>query len=143
MADSTQSYSNHSRYVPPYHFVAGFFLLLNLLWSLWSLWQSPGVGTAIAVLTAVALLILFLYARLFALTVQDRVIRIEERERLARLAPELAARSGEIKRGQFVALRFASDAELPALARRALDEGLAPNAIKQAIQTWRADHFRA
>lgn len=138
-----QSYANHSRFVPAFHFVAFPILVLNLVWALWMLVQNPSAATAIDVLTAVAILLLAWYTRVFALTVQDRVIRIEERERLARLAPELAGRLGEISRGQYVALRFASDAELPALARRALDERLAPGAIKQAIQTWRADHFRA
>jgi Family of unknown function (DUF6526) len=144
MADpaAAQSYANHIRIVPLYHYVAVPILALNQLWALWVLFRAPGVGTAMAVLTAFALLLIAYYARIFPLTAQDRLIGFEERERLARLAPDLAARAGELRRGQLVALRFASDAELPALARRALDEHLEPKAIKQAIQAWRADRLR-
>jgi hypothetical protein len=96
-------------------------------------------------LTAAALLVLAFYARIFALTVQDRVIRLEERLRFERLLPEdLKARIPEFTRGQFVALRFASDAELPALARKVLSDNLTDGkAIKQLVQSWRADHLRA
>ncbi|HYH46773.1 MAG TPA: DUF6526 family protein [Thermoanaerobaculia bacterium] len=144
MADpvAAQSYANHSRIVPLYHYVAVPILALNQLWALYVLFRDPGAATAMAVLTAFALLLVVYYTRIFPLTVQDRLIGVEERERLARLAPELAARAGELRRGQLVALRFASDAELPALARRALDEHLEPKAIKQAIQTWRPDRLR-
>ena len=144
MADpaAAQSYANHSRIVPLYHYVAVPILALNFLWALYVLIRHPGVGTAMALLTAFALLLVAYYARIFPLTAQDRLIGLEERERLARLAPELADRAGELRRGQLVALRFASDAELPALARRTLDEHLAPKVIKQAIQTWRPDRLR-
>lgn len=143
MADpAPQSYANHRRIVPFYHYVATPILALNFLWSVYALIRDPGVGTAMAVLTAFALLVVLYYSRIFPLTVQDRLIGLEERERLSRLAPDLAPRAGELRRGQLVALRFASDAELPALARRALDEKLAPVAIKQAIQTWRPDRIR-
>jgi hypothetical protein len=88
---------------------------------------------------------MFFQARIFALTVQDRVIRLEMRLRLRELLPpELAGRIDEFTAGQLVAMRFASDRELPVLARRVLDERLHDRkAIKQLIQEWQADHLRA
>jgi hypothetical protein len=103
------------------------------------------VNGTIDVLTAAALFLLCYYARIFALTVQDRVIRLEERLRYEKLFPEdLKARIPEFTRGQLVALRFASDAELPELARKVLSENLTDRkAIKQLVKNWRPDHLRA
>jgi hypothetical protein len=105
----------------------------------------PTWDTVVAGLMGVALLVMFLLARIFALTVQDRVIRLEMRLRMRELLPpDLQPRIGEFTRDQLVALRFAGDAELPALARRVLDERLQDRkAIKQLVQQWQADHFRA
>jgi hypothetical protein len=99
----------------------------------------------IPVLVSAALLTGFVTVRLMALSVQDRVIRLEERLRFARLLPaDLQPRIGEFTAGQLVALRFASDAELPALARKVLDEKLAERkAIKQLIKNWKPDYDRA
>ena len=98
-----------------------------------------------ALLLAVALVIVYLFARAFALTVQDRVIRLEMRLRMREVLPaDLLPRIPEFTRGQLVALRFASDAELPALARRVLDERLTDRkAIKQLVREWQADTLRA
>ena len=143
---SEQNFSNHTKFVPAFHFFVLPVLLLNLgsavvRWkaSLWS------VGGAIWVLTSVALVVGFLTARLFALKVQDRVIRLEERLRYERLLPQdLQARFGEFTPGQLVSLRFASDAELPVLVRKVLDEKIEDRkAIKKQIKNWRADHLRA
>ncbi len=99
----------------------------------------------ISVLTAAALLMLMFYARTFALKVQDRVIRLEERMRLEKLLPDdLKPRIGEFTSGQLVAMRFACDAEIPGLARRVLVENIkGGKAIKQMVQTWRPDYLRA
>jgi len=98
-----------------------------------------------SILLAAALLIGFLYARLFALRVQDRVIRLEERLRCQRLLPaDLQPRIVEFTAGQLVALRFGSDDELPALARKVLDDKLTERkAIKQLIKNWKPDYLRA
>src|SRR5262245_47514694 len=127
-----QNFSNHVRWVPAYHFLTFGILGLNLVWRLVFAWHVRSVGgravlygALVDVLLAIALLLVALYARIFALRVQDRVIRGEERERLGRLLPpELRARVAELTPRQLVALRFASDAELPALAAKVLDERL-------------------
>jgi hypothetical protein len=143
---SEQNFANHAKYVPAFHFFVLPVLSLNVGWSIYrwktSLWSVDG---AILVLTSVALLVGLLFARLFALTVQDRVIRLEERQRCERLLPlELQARIVEFAPGQLVSLRFASDAELPALARKVLDEKLEDRrAIKQLVKSWRPDYLRA
>jgi Family of unknown function (DUF6526) len=143
---SEQNFANHAKYVPAFHFFVLPVLFLNIGWSIYrwktSLWSIDG---AISVLTSVAILVGFLFARLFVLTVQDRVIRMEERQRCERLLPtDLQARIVEFVPGQLVALRFASDAELPALARRVLDEKVKERkAIKQMVKNWRADYLRA
>lgn len=140
-----QSFKNHGRLVPIYHGVAMPILVVNLLWTLYRAVTRPAWDTALAALVAVALVILMLFARVFALTVQDRVIRLEMRLRLRELLPsDLVPRIAEFTPGQLVALRFAGDRELPALARRVLDERLHDKkAIKQLIADWQADHLRA
>jgi len=139
-----QNYGNHARYVPLFHFVLAGLLLLNLAWTIRHVIKLRSAQHWVELLVAIALLIVFWYMRRFATTVQDRVIRLVETLRYQRvLPPDLQARAGALTVEQFVALRFASDAELPALARRALDEHLEGKAIKQAVKDWRADHLRA
>ena len=144
-AKAPQNYANHTRYVVGYHVVAFFLLFVNLAWSVVQAFNHFGVASIIGVLLAVALLLLYFYARLFAMTVQDRVIRLEMRLRLGQLLPaDLKPRIGEFTVGQLVALRFASDAELPALARKVLDERIASRAeIKKLVKDWQADELRA
>ncbi len=141
-----QNFANHVKWVPLFHFFVLPVMLLNFGWSIYRLvhirhWADGTVG----VLTAAALLLLTFYARLFALAVQDRVIRLEERLRFERLLPEdLKARMPDFSRAQLVSLRFASDAELPTLARKVLSENLTDRkTIKLLIKSWRADHLRA
>lgn len=145
MADALpQSYANHRRYVAGFHIVTFGLLVINLLYWLRALYRYRTGLQIDGLVVAVALLLLFYYVRVFPLTVQNRVIRLEERLRLARLAPDLASRADELTVDQCIALRFASDAELAALARRVLDERLADrDAIKKQVQSWRADELRA
>ena len=143
---SEQNFANHAKTVPAFHFFVLPVLLINVIWSIYrwkiSLFSLDG---AIGVLTSVAILIGMLTARMFALTVQDRVIRLEERLRYERLLPpDLQTRIVEFEPGQVVSLRFASDAELPGLARKVLDEKMKDRkAIKQLVKNWRPDYLRA
>jgi hypothetical protein len=143
---SEQNFANHTKFVPAFHFFVLPVLLLNLGWAVYrwkaSLWSLDG---AVWVLTSVAILLGFLMARVFALSVQDRVIRMEERQRCERLLPQdLQGRILELEPGQLVALRFASDAELPGLTRKVLDEKIkSRKVIKQMIKNWRPDYLRA
>lgn len=140
-----QTYANHRRVVVGYHIVTSFILFINLIWSVVQAFRHLSVGAVMTALLAVALILLFVYARVFALAVQDRVIRLEMRLRLQQLLPaDLRGRMGEITRGQFVALRFASDAELPALVRKVLDERITDKKqIKLLIEEWVPDYLRA
>jgi hypothetical protein len=145
-----QNFANHRRFVPLHHFVASAILLLNLLWAFVRIYHARGgnrfdhVNGIVELLLAFALLLLWVYLRTFALTVQDRVIRLEMRLRLAELlSADLRARIPELTVGQLVALRFASDEELPELTRKVLDEKLTSrDAIKKQIRNWRADDLR-
>jgi hypothetical protein len=158
MSDNApQSYANHARFVPLFHFVTFGILAINLivrLWQLiagvgmnrpsdapWWIWLLPVLNFAVAA----ALVLLAWFARTFPLAVQDRIIRLEERLRLERLLPEdLRGRIGELRTGQLVGLRFASDGEVADLVRRVLAGELQTNdQIKRAIKDWRADHLRA
>lgn len=141
-----QNFSNHVRWVPAYHFFVLPVFVLNFGWSIFRLIR-PGFSWdgVIHLLTAAALFVFAINARVFALAVQDRVIRMEERQRLARLLPEdLRPRIGEFTKSQLVALRFASDEELPGLARKVLNDKVADTkTIKQLVKNWRADYMRA
>jgi len=147
-----QSFANHGKIVPAFHFFVLPVLALNSIRSLVNLYSRiihgpvhVGYLWAITdVLVAAALIVLAFQARLFALGVQDRVIRLEERLRYQQRLPEdLKPRINEFTINQLVALRFASDAELPVLARKVLEGHLnSRKAIKEMIQTWRADYQR-
>ena len=141
-----QNFANHAKFIPSFHFFAVPVFLINFVSSLFRL-TKLGISFEgiFGVILAAAFVVLVFRARLFALAVQDRVIRLEERLRYERVLPaDLRARSGEFTTGQFVSLRFASDAELPALARKVLDERLTKRkAIKQLIKSWKPDYLRA
>jgi uncharacterized protein DUF6526 len=145
MPTAQQSLKNHARIVPVYHLVAGPILFANLVAAALRAVRHPATETILAALVAVALVIMFLYARVFALTVQDRVIRLEMRLRLGELLPaDLVPRIAEFTPGQLVALRFAGDRELAVLARQVLEQRMNDRkAIKRLIQDWQADHLRA
>ncbi|HVA18368.1 MAG TPA: DUF6526 family protein [Candidatus Dormibacteraeota bacterium] len=141
-----QTFANHSRVVPAFHMVALPILLLNVVYSIYELVHTWFLfGALVSLLVSIALLLVALYARMFALAVQDRVIRLEMRLRLEKLLPaDLKPRIPEFTVSQLIALRFASDAELPDLTRRVLDEKVQDRkAIKQMIKTWKPDHLRA
>lgn len=142
---ATQNFSNHTKFVPAFHFFTLPVLVLNLGWSCYR-WKISefSFGGLVNVLLGVALILGFLFARSFALTVQDRVIRLEERLRLERLLPDdLKLRIEEFSISQLVGLRFACDAELPALARKVLAENLRDRKqIKRLVQNWKPDYLR-
>lgn len=139
-----QTYANHAKFEPLYHVAAFGILLANLGWSVRNAFVVGGIDAFLSVALAVALLILFFAMRVFALSVQDRVIRLEERLRMERLLPaDLHPRIPEFTPRQLVALRFASDAELPTLARDVLTNKIEdPREIKRRIREWRPDYLR-
>ncbi len=140
-----QSYENHARTVPAYHFVAFPIFAINVGWSAYRAFVSFSFESVLALLVAIALVLFFFLARVFALTVQDRVIRLEMRLRLTQLLPaDLRSRVNDFTVAQLVGLRFASDQELPDLARKVLEEKLTDRkAIKQAVRNWQPDLLRA
>jgi hypothetical protein len=141
----TQSFANHTKIVPPFHFVVLGIFTINLGWSIYRIAHAFSAESVISLLLAIAFILAALYGRLFALTVQDRVIRLEMRLRMMQLLPaDLRSRIPEFSVNQLVALRFASDGELPALARKVLDEKLTDRkTIKKMIQNWEPDFLRA
>jgi Family of unknown function (DUF6526) len=140
-----QNFENHTKLVPAFHFFVLPVLAINLAWSIYRAWNFFSTGTVISALLAAALVLMALLGRLFSLTVQDRVIRLEMQLRLQNvLPPDLRVRIAEFNVGQLVSLRFASDAELPELARKVLDEHLTERkAIKKLIRNWQPDLLRA
>jgi len=145
MAEPVQSYKTHTRWLPPYHFFIMPVLLINLINALRHVVQNPTRHFAWEVVVAAALLMLGLFSRLMTLTVQDRVIRLEERLRLRQtLPPDLQAQIERLSHRQLVALRFASDAELADLVRDIAAGTLATSKdIKMRVKSWRADWLRA
>ncbi|HXN73833.1 MAG TPA: DUF6526 family protein [Candidatus Acidoferrales bacterium] len=141
----TQSAENHTKLVPVFHFFVMPVFAINLGWSIYRVSRFFSFGTVMLLLLAAAFVLAALYGRMFALTVQDRVIRLEMRLRLRDvLPPDLRARIMEFNVSQLVAMRFASDAELPELARKVLDEHLIDRkAIKKLVKNWQPDLLRA
>ena len=143
MAQAPQSFANHNRFDPMFHFVLIPLSLSAIIMSVILLVRHPCMTSTLWFVLAVASVLLALRARVYSLKVQDRLIRLEERLRLAMLLPESTRpRIADLSVSQLVALRFASDAELPALAMRALNENLTGKQIKSSIQSWRPDLHR-
>lgn len=142
--EKTQNYGNHVRWFPLVHFVIMPLLLLNLICHVARLFMAPDLERGFWTLLSVVLILMALAARLQALRAQDRVIRLEERLRYRDLlSPELAAAASNLRSGQVIALRFASDEELPSLVERVLNGELnTGKEIKLAIRNWRPDHHR-
>ena len=138
-----QSLSNHARYDPPFHFFILPVFAITVIVAIVDAFRYPGWGTAWLVVFAIAATTAVLKARAYALKVQDRVIRLEERLRLAILLDKpLRARMTELSESQLIGLRFASDAELPALTARVLSGKLSRKEIKKAVTQWRPDYWR-
>ena len=140
-----QNFKNHTKFVPGFHYFVLPILLINFGWAVHNAWLGLTPNTEMQVLLAAALFVGFGLTRSFALKVQDRVIRLEMQLRLeSLLSADMRARIPEFSVGQLVSLRFAGDAELPALARKVLDEKLQNRAeIKKQIINWQADNLRA
>ena len=142
-AKTGQTYANHTRWDPAFHFfvlpVAG----INLVATIWNLIKNPSLKAGWIVILATAAAVAVSKIRLYPLKAQDRIIRLEERLRLAQmLQGPLRSRIGDLTESQLVGLRFASDGEAPALAEKALGSGMSKKEIKQAITHWRGDYFR-
>lgn len=143
MEKTPQTFANHAKLDPPFHFVVLPVLLINIIALGYYLVRFPSLGGAWFFVLSIALLIMAGRMRNYATRLQDRIIRVEERLRLSAILPErLRSRIGELTDTQVVGLRFASDAELPALMERALDEKLSRTEIKKAITEWRPDYSR-
>jgi Family of unknown function (DUF6526) len=144
MANQTQTYASHRRWIPAFHFFVLPVLFVNFIMAVIRVVRAPDFSTTWAAIVAFVLALGILYARVMPLRAQDRVIRFEERTRLERLLPaDLRARIHELTPGQLIALRFAPDDEVPDLARRALNGELKGQAdIKRAIRNWRGDYLR-
>jgi len=146
MANETQNFGNHRRNYPLYHFVAAPLLAIYLVYAVWGLVRAPALPTAMNVVLAAGLVAMLFASRIMALTVQNRVIRLEMTLRLQRvLGPAAAADAlARLPVGRLIALRFASDAELPGLIARVLSQELTTNTqVKQAIREWQPDLLRA
>lgn len=139
-----QTYANHRRYWPPWHFFAVPILVMNVFVVGVHFFRNPGLLNGWNVLVSIALITAVVASRYMPLRIQDRIICLEERTRLERLLPaDLRARIPALRTRQLIALRFAPDAEIPELARRVFaGEVKTASEIKRAITQWRADHHR-
>jgi hypothetical protein len=138
-----QSFKHHAMYDPAFHFFLVPLGLAALVWSIVEAVKNPSWMAGIHVLAVFWLVVLMFKVRVYALKVQDRVIRLEERLRLAALLPaSLQPRIGELSIDQLIGLRFASDAELPGLVEKTLGGNLNRKQIKEAVQNWKADNWR-
>ena len=145
MAEQTQTYKNHARFLPPFHFFVVPVMLVNFLNAGRHLFQQATLHNLWELVFALGLVALALFSRLQALTVQDRVIRLEERLRLRQmLPPDLHPHIDSLTHRQLIALRFASDQELADLVRDVIAGQLAtPKDIKRKVRNWRPDFLRA
>lgn len=143
MERKPQTYANHVKYDPPFHFFLLPVAVINIINSIVHVVRFPSIGAGWYVVLSLAFLVALGRMRAYGAGVQDRVIRLEERLRLAQvLAEPLRSRIGELTDKQLVGLRFASDGELPGLVQRALDEKLSLSDIKKSVSNWRPDYSR-
>jgi hypothetical protein len=140
---SPQTLANHVRLDPPFHYFLLPVFAISWILSVVFLVRHPGFLHFWIVIFNTALIVAVIRFRQYALKVQDRVIRLEERLRLASLLPDSQRpQIAKLSEGQFIALRFASDAEVAALVERTVSANLAPADIKKAIKNWRPDYWR-
>jgi hypothetical protein len=143
MSPAPQTYATHRRFDPAYHLIAFLLLLGALGVAITLLVRQPGLQAIWDLLIALVLLLVFFKAREYPVKAQDRLIRLEERLRMERVLPDsLRSRIPELTEAQLVGLRFAPDAELPALVEATLSEHLDREAIKKRIRDWKPDTFR-
>ena len=138
-----QNYKNHAQMVPGFHYVTFTLVIALLAGSVKYLIQSTSENTTLAklmLIVAILFVLIAWYARTFALKAQDRAIKAEEALRYYIMTGK--ALPTELKMGQIIALRFASDSEYLALLERTIKENLSNKEIKLAIQNWKADHYR-
>ena len=141
--EAPQSLANHTRWDPLIHFFVFPVLVITAIGFIVVFFNRPNIHSGWMVVFYVALVVWVFKTRLYSLKVQTRVIRLEERLRLSSLLAEpLRARIGELTESQLVALRFASDAEIPALVAATFSHNLTSAQIKKEIKNWRADWFR-
>lgn len=141
----TQNYDNHRRFVPLYHGVLFFLLVLTLIGSMVNLYKSLGdhqrvYSASLIVVLTLSSLMLFIFARVFALKAQDRAIRAEENLRHFALTGKLLDPRLGIR--QIIGLRFAPDQEFVELAKTAAEKSLTEDEIKRAVKNWKADTYR-
>lgn len=141
-AQQPQTYKNHVRFDPLFHFFLAPVALLMVIATIVECVRNPGWMTGSHILVALWALVATFKIRLYAMKVQDRVIRLEERLRLKEVAPALGPKIGELTEGQLIGLRFASDAEVSGLAAQALAGNWNRKQIKEAVKNWRADYWR-
>jgi hypothetical protein len=143
MERKPQTLANHAKFDPAFHFFLIPILVANVIVVAIQLYHFPGKLGTWLLLVSLALLVMGGRMRGYATQLQDRIIRVEEHLRLTAILPEsLRMRIGELTDAQLIALRFASDAETPALVQRTLDEQLSRADIKKAVQNWRPDYSR-
>lgn len=144
MSSRPQSFENHAKMVPGFHYGAFGLILIVLVWTVVVMVRDFSTGALMNFVLVVALIMVGLYGRIFALGAQDRVIRLEERLRMQTVLPDdLRPRIMDLTTDQLIGLRFAPDEELPDLVRKVLDGSLkGRKEIKAAVKNWRADHQR-
>ena len=143
MADQPQNFANHTRFDPPFHFFAFPIIALTIIVAIVHCYQRPSWFSAWEVVFVVAVFVITFRTRTYAVKLQDRIIRLEERVRLAGLVSEpLCSRIGELSESQLIGLRFASDGEVSALVQETLSKQLSRDDIKKAVKDWRPDYFR-
>ena len=143
MAQTEQSFKNHARTDPMFHGFLFIGALILLGCTIYILVKQPTLLSGVRVFAVLWAIVLMFKVRLYALKVQDRVIRLEERLRLTQLLPDATrSRIAELSAPQLIALRFASDGEVAGLVQQTLDGKWDPKQIKGAVKVWRPDFFR-